>query len=388
MLEPVTLIQLPENMLNLVKNLLGRKYHFLNTIKISRSKLINNYRYLSSLNKGLKIVPVLKSNAYGHGIVQVGKILNQLDPEFLCVDSLHEAYRLQNSGINSPILVMGYINPENLKIKKLPFSYAVYSLDYLKKIHQYQPQAGIHLKVDTGMHRMGIPIPELEDLLIKIKDLKGLKVEGLMSHLATTKDPLFTIQLNNFQQASRLLDKHGIQVRYKHLGASEAILNPKVRSQISKASNIVRAGKAFYGYSTTVDDTHLRPALTLTTTIAQIKKLTRGDLVGYDGTFKVNKNLVMAVLPIGYFDGVDRRLSNRGVVLVNNIVCPIIGRVSMNITTVDISKVNDPQVNQRVVIISDNPKDPNSVGVIAKLCDTIPHEILVHLADSTTRIVE
>lgn len=375
-------------MLNLLRRILGRKYHFLNQIEISKNNLNSNYNYLSSLDKNLQIAPVLKSNAYGHGLVLIAKILEKSSPPFFCVDSLHEAYQLYNSGIKTPILIMGYIDPENLRVKRLPFAYAVYNLDYLKKIHQYQPHAEIHLKVDTGMHRMGILIDELENLLKAIALIPDLKIGGLMSHLATIKGLLFNLQLNNFIRAKNLLAKYGFTPPTFHVGASEAILDPHVRSEMARVSNIIRAGKSLYGISTHTQDNNLRPVLKLTSKIAQIKKIKKGDLVGYDGTFTAKNDMQIAILPIGYFDGVDRRLSNRGSVMVGNTNCKIIGRVSMNITTIDISNVKNPKINQQVEIFSNQQKDPNSIFNIAKICDTIPHEILIHLDSSITRVVK
>src|SRR3989338_5510737 len=357
----------PENMLNFIRKIFGRRYCFLNIIEVSKIDLTKNYQYLRYLNKNLQIAPVLKSNAYGHGLLQVAKVVAEFNPPFICVDSLHEAYHLYKNNIKTPILIMGYINPYNLKVKKLPFSYAVYSLDYLEKIHRYQPQAEIHLKIDSGMHRMGISIDELDMFLEEARKLSGLKIAGLMSHLATINDPLFSMQLRNFQNAKEIVEKFGFKPPMIHLGASEAILNSNIRDKISKVSNIVRVGKALYGYSLTISDSPLKPVLTLKTKIAQIKKLKKGDSVGYDG--------------------IDRRLSNKGSVTVNGVSCKIRGRVSMNVTVVDISKVDQPSVGQEVIVYANNPKCQNSILNTAILCDTIPHEILVHLAESTTRVI-
>src|SRR3990167_2816873 len=131
-----------------IKKLLGRRYEALNRLEISRANLTKNYRYLSSLSRKIKVAPVLKSNGYGHGIINVAKILDPLNPPFFCVDSMHEAYQLTKAGINTPVLITGYTNPENLKIKKLPFSYAVYTLDLAEVINNYQPQTGVHLFLD------------------------------------------------------------------------------------------------------------------------------------------------------------------------------------------------------------------------------------------------
>jgi alanine racemase len=383
-------------MLNPLRKVFKREYLNLNRIEISRSNLIHNYRYLSSLHPHFAIAPVLKSNAYGHGMIEVAQILDSIASlqndrvPFLCVDSLHEAYRIQKAGVKTPILIMGYINPENLKVKKLPFAYAVYDLEMLQVLNKYQKGASIHIKVDTGMHRLGVQLEQLPEFFDEVLACKNLIIEGIMSHFASAKspyDPLYTNQLAEFEKALEMMSSKSIQPKWIHIAATEALINPKVNQDIPKVSNLARAGKALYGYSLTTDDPNLKPVLQLYTHIAQIKHIKKGDKVGYDGIFSATKDMTIAILPIGYNDGVDRRLSNKGSMKIGDVVCPIIGRVSMNITTIDISQVPDPHINQEVQVISSNPHDPNSILNLATLCDTIPHEILVHLDPTTKRVV-
>ncbi len=164
-------------------------------------------------------------------------------------------------------------------------------------------------------------------------------------------------------------------------------MNPETQPIISKVSNLARAGLALYGYSSSSFDKNLKPALTFTTKIAQIKSVLKGEKLGYDGTHVVKKDMSVAVLPIGYYDGVDRRLSNKGIFLVDNTACPILGRVSMNINIIDISKVPNPKVGQEVVVYSKNPQDKNSPINCAKICQTIPYDLLVNLAETTKRVI-
>lgn len=370
-------------MLTLLKKLFHRDYQYLNTIELSRQNLLSNYHYLNTLNPKLKIAPVLKSNAYGHGLVETAQILDRCKAPFFCVDSLHEAYRLQKAGIKTPILIMGYINPANLKIKKLPFSYAIYNLEVAEVLNKYQPEAAVHIKVDTGMHRLGVPLTELEQFITQVQQLPNLNIEGFMSHFASAKsiqDPLFKKQAQNYKKALQIVKKSGLNPKWRHISATEALLNPNTRQVISQFTNLARAGKSLYGYAVHTKDVHLQPVLTLKTHIAQIKTLQPGNTVGYDGAFTAKKRMTIAILPIGYNDGVDRRLSNRGMMKVNGIGCPIIGKVSMNITTIDISQVLNPMINQEVVV-TDN------ISAWAVICDTITHEILIHLDANIKRII-
>lgn len=184
-----------------------------------------------------------------------------------------------------------------------------------------------------------------------------------------------------------ILKKHQINPKWFHIAATGSLVNPGTRPVIASVSNLARAGLAMYGYSSIVFDENLKPALTLMTKIAQIKKVSKGEKLGYDGTYMAKKDMVIGVLPIGYYDGLDRRLSNQGIVLVNNIEYQIIGRVSMNINIVDISRLPSPKVEQDVIVYSNNPKDKNSIANSAKICKTIPYDLLVNLAESTRRVV-
>lgn len=381
-------------------NFFRKRFETLNRIEVSRRDLLHNLSYLSSLDKKIKIAPVVKSNGYGHGIVNVAKALDSLNSPFFCVDSLFEAYQLQKGGIKTPILVMGYTNPENFKIKKLPFSFAVFDLETAKVLNEFQPNCRVHIFVDTGMHREGIPVKDLPNFLTAIKQFNNLVVEGLMSHLASSEnsaDPLFLSQIKQFKKAREIFKKLKVYPKWFHIAATGSLINPQTRPIIASISNLARAGLALYGYSPyymdpsliTQDDAtrHLKPVLNLTTKIIQIKKVKKGEKLGYEGTYTAKKDLTIGILPIGYYDGVDRRLSNKGVFLVDNIECPILGRVSMNINIIDLSKVPNPKIDQEVLVYSSNPKDKNSLINCAKICKTIPYDLLVNLAETTRRIV-
>jgi alanine racemase len=369
-------------MLMLIGRIFGREYYPLNRILVSQNQLLQNYNLLKSANQSVKIAPVLKSNAYGHGIELVGKVLDSQGAPFLCVDSLYEAYQLKKAGIKSQILIMGYIDPRSLKGKKLPFAYAVFELDFAIALNEIQPGCEVHVFVGTGMSREGVPLQELDKFLKELNKLENLKVMGLMSHLASAdnlKSDLNRIQNTNFIKAKKTALKQFPHMKWFHIGGSYALLN-----KFCEGCNVIRCGKALYGL---VEEKFegLKPVLSLTTQIVQIKKINKGAKVGYSETFVSPKEMVIGILPIGYNDGVDRRLSNKGIVRVGNVECKIVGRISMNVTTIDLSEINDPFVGQEVEIFSDNLKDVNSIENAAKICETIPHELLVHLHPSTRR---
>ncbi len=374
-------------MLKSLRQVLGRNYRPLNLIEISRSNLKYNYSYLSSLNKNLKVAPVLKSNAYGHGIIPIARILDKLNPPFICVDSLFEAYALLNANIKAQILIMGYIDPKSLETKSLPLSFSVYDLIQIQSLNKYQPGAKVHIFVDSGMHREGIRTEELEKFADYIKTKTTLKIEGLMSHFAMSdkpKDNQTKKQVEEFKKAKDILNKLGVKPKWIHIANSLGLINNKVLGNIG---NMARVGLAVYGIDPEGKESKLKPILTLKTHIAQIKNLKKGEKTGYDFTFTAGKDMKIAILPIGYFDGVDRRLSSKGFVKIDGEFCPIIGKVNMNITVVDISKIKNPKPGDNVVIFSDIQSDKNSIQNTAKICGTIAYELPIYLSPTTRRVV-
>ena len=335
-----------------IRKLIGHRYEALNRLEISRTNLRKNYRYLASLNRKIKVAPVLKSNAYGHGLVTVAKILDPLNPPFFCVDSIYEAYELYKAGIKSKILIMGYINPKNLAVKPLPFSYVAYSLDQLKEILRYQPEAGVHIFVDTGMHREGVLLSDLPALVSGVPG-EGIKnIEGIMSHFAASdqpKRPETKQQVVNFKKSVSILEKNSIFPKWRHIANSSGLLNNKILG-LDAISNLSRSGIAIYGIDPEGKNRRLKPTIKFITHIVQIKKLAVGAKVGYGLTYTVKKPSLAAILPVGYNDGVDRRLSNQGRVWVNGSACPMIGRVSMNITTVDVTGLKNVKVGAEAEI--------------------------------------
>ncbi len=389
-------------MLSILKGFFGRKFTPLNLITISRQRLIDNYHSLSSINPEIKVAPVLKSNGYGHGIKLVGEVLDKVGAPFLCVDSLYEAFQLSSkAGIKTPVLIMGYIHQKSLKVKKLPFSFAVYDLEHARVLNEYQKGAKVHFFVDTGMHREGITMEGLSEFLNQLKKLKNIEVEGLMSHLADSANPdsiLTQMQLKNFQKAKKAVLDGGFNPRWFHLGGTYGLMN-----KLTAGCNLVRVGRAVYGISDKGEGERvkgkgisLKPVLKHTSRIVQIKKIKKGEKVGYSGTFTAPKDMTIGILPLGYNDGVDRRLSNKGVVGVESdegdggqkiVFCPVIGLISMNVTTIDLSGVKNPVLDMEAVVFSDNAEDPNSVVKLSKKGDILPHEMLIHIAESTKRVV-
>ena len=375
-------------MLNVLNKFFRKSFTPLNLITIHRERLISNYKELSSVNPDISVAPVLKSNAYGHGIRLVGEILDKVGAPFLCVDSLYEAFQLRSkTGVKTPILIMGYIDPKSLEVMHLPFSFAIYDLEHARVLNKFQKGAKVHIFVDSGMNREGVRMEGFEGFLKELKKLKNIEVEGVMSHLADPghpEAPLTKMQIKNFEKARELVAKAGFKPKWFHVGGSYGLLN-----ELTLGCNLVRVGRAIYGIDNMDSklNLNLQPALKHTSKIVQIKHIKKNETVGYNGSFKARGDMVIGILPLGYNDGVDRRLSDKGVVSVDGVECPIIGLVSMNITTIDLSGVKEPFLGQVATVYSDNNKHKNSVVNMAKAGGVLPHEMLIHIAESTKRVV-
>lgn len=370
----------------------------LNTIIISQSRLLENYSFLKNIDPKIAIAPVLKSNAYGHGIEQIGPLLTDPEIPFFCVYSLEEAETLRQSGVSADILIMGGIDPKVIKQKKLDFTFAAFDRDYIALLNEYQPGASIHLYLDSGLHREGVPFGEFEKVLSLVKD-STLSVTGLMSHFACSNDPYCDLtkrQIEDFKKAKQMVLDAGLSPRWFHFGGALALIN-----SVTDECNVIRCGKALFGIglknapSAEIREpeevkhriTHFKPTLQLSTRLIQIKHVKKDEFIGYVETFQAKQDMTIGIIPIGYFDGVDRRLSNTGYMTLSGVLCPIVGMVSMNATIIDISGVSDPKIDDEVIVYSWNAGDKNSLDSAAVFSKTIPQDLLVHLQSSLSRIV-
>ncbi len=373
-------------------------YEPLIKVEISRNRLLHNLDEFRKLDKKNMIAPVLKSNAYGHGLIEIARILEEARKQnkelnetipFFVLDSYFEALALRSKGIKTPLLIIGYNRPEILLNPNLHnISYAITSLETLKQIQKTKKYINIHLKIDTGMHRQGILIEEIDDALEIINANKNINLEGICSHFSDSDntDPEFTKQqISNWNNVVSKLETQYPQIKYFHISNT---YGHKYLDSIK--SNTSRLGIGLYGIADNLDiDIDLKPVLEMKTIITGIKKIKQGQTVGYSNTFVAQKDMTIATVPIGYFEGLDRRLSNKGFFAVNkqDFLCPIIGRVSMNITTIDISGISNPKIGDEVIVISNDSNNKNSIQGIAKIVETIPYEVVVYIPEHLKRVV-
>lgn len=347
-------------------------------VRLSSSRLRGNLAAYRKQFPTIQFAPVLKSNAYGHGIVEVASILDAEEKAFFAVDSLFEATTLRHNGIHSKLLVIGYIRSDDIVATSIETSFILTSLEQLRQIEtKLKKPTLFHLKIDTGMHRQGIMPSELSEALQIIKQNRLIELEGICSHFAdadTEESALTNRQIDLWNTLVARCKEELPAIRYFHIAATAG-----TRYLEKIDCNVARLGIGLYGISTSPTALELKPVLSMQTVISSVRTIEPGETVGYNGTFVAKSPMRIATIPVGYFEGLDRRLSGKGMVLVNGIPCPIIGRVSMNISSIDVSSVPDVALNTPVTVMSNNPEHLNCVNKMAELAGTIPHEILIHI---------
>lgn len=388
-------------MKNLLTWLSKRRFPYepLIKVEISKSAIIHNYLEFTRAFPTTRIAPVLKSNAYGHGLFEIAHILKEAEKNktigeipFIVVDSYFEAVALRSDDIKEKILVIGYTSPETMKNCRIKnISFTIGNIDTLKDISKtISHKISIHIKIDTGMRRQGILPDEIIQATKLLQENKNIVLEGLCTHLsdADNADQTFTNQ--QIILWNQIVDKIKTQfpsIKYFHASNTDG----HNYSDIIQA-NISRLGIGLYGL---VDGNkfspklNLKPALEIKTIITGLKKLRAGESVGYSNTFVAKNDMTIATIPVGYYEGLDRRLSNAGFVEIGplRVMCPIIGRVSMNITCIDVSDCKNISIGDEVIVFSNNPQSKNSIFNIAKICNTITYEISTKIAQHLKRVV-
>lgn len=357
------------------------------TVSISASAILHNLRTYQKEYPGIACAPVLKSNAYGHGLVLIAKILDTEGLPFLVVDSLYEARILRNNGITTPILIIGFVQPENILCNRLSkISYTITSLEQLQAlVISARRPLNVHIKIDTGMHRQGLLPEQISECISTIKNNSFIQLEGICSHFADAenKDVSFTdLQRKTWNEVVSVFKKTFPRIPYIHISGTAGAAHLTTAHE-----NMIRLGIGLYGINPSpFIALPLTPALEMKTVLSSVKPVKKGGHVGYNATYTAEKDMCVATVPVGYFEGVDRRLSNRGSFKIGNTFCPIVGRVSMNITSIDVSEVPHVKMGDSVTIMSAQAGDENSVIHSAKKAGVIPWEILVHIPQHLKRV--
>ena len=373
----------------LFRNIRARRFVYESLVKVvlSKNALLHNLHTFEHRCAPARIAPVLKSNAYGHGLLTIARELDKQKPVFLVVDSYYEALMIKNEGVASEVLIIGYTRPEIIQsAKQAGIIFALVSFDQLKEAAKNITRpTRVHIKIDTGMHRQGIPVDKITEAITILQKNKNIHVEGICSHLADAdiKNSQYTeSQITAWNNIYKTFSAAFPTIKYAHI---EATAGTRYAGEV--AMNVARIGLGLYGIDSHEEpNISLRPVLSMESIVVGIKELKKDEGVGYNQTFHAHTDMKIGVVPVGYFEGIPRALSDRGLVSIKNKACPIIGRVSMNMMSIDISGIDGIAEGDTVEVISNQRESKNSVESIANMCGMIPYEVLVKIPEKIRRV--
>ena len=364
-------------------------------IELDREALARNVEALRAmLPASCALMPAVKADAYGHGAVLIARELNRLGVEAFCVASAGEGEALRRKGVRGEILVLGYTDPSQFDLlHRCRLTQTIVDYPYAEKLNGYGKKLHVHIGVDTGMHRLGIGY-EQADRIRKLFEMKNLEVDGLFTHLGTEegqalKEQSFTdLQAERFYSVADDLERNGYSCPKLHLQSSYGILNyPHL------AEDYARVGIALYGVLSTSRDTGrweeiLKPVLSLKARVACVRRLNCGETAGYGMAFTAQRDMDIATITVGYGDGLPRCLSEgRSFVLINGRKAPVVGRICMDQTIVDVSGIPDVKPGDVAVVIGKSGDKEITAGDLAEWAGTISNEILSRMGARLERVM-
>lgn len=367
-------------------------------VEISKSAATHNlteFRKLVTMDTIL--CPCVKGNAYGHGLVEMAKILGEAGADWLGVNALYEARALRDADISHPIYLLGYVSQENLaEAISLDCRIVVYNIETIDAIGTLNKPVTVHIKVETGNNRQGILPEELEAFISRVQQYPHIRIEGIATHFAniedTTDHAFAEKQLVLFEQAVQMLQEKGIDIPLKHCANTAAtILFKKTHF------NMVRPGIGVYGLWPSTETYvsylkeigngfSLKPVLSWKTRIAQIKMIKAGEYIGYGCTYRTGHDMKLAILPVGYYDGYDRG-AGAGHVLIRGKRAPIRGRICMNIMMVEVTDIPEARLEDDVVLIGNSGDEEITVEQYATWAGTINYEAVTRINERIPRVI-
>lgn len=355
-------------------------------IEVDKSAIKHNFEVFRALiSKEVKLCGVVKSNAYGHDFMQYAHELEKFGIDQIAVDSITEGLRLRKVGITVPILILGYTLPDRMQeAAENNISMAVSTFEGLEAVSKIK-DAKVHIKLDTGMSRQGFQAGQEEDLFNALKKY-DIKVEGVFTHFASAKNPAFPHdtdkQINIFKTWKNIFQENGYSPIFHACATSGTLLYPEAHF------DMVRVGIGLYGLWPSKEAREfcegkikLKPALTWKTIVAEVKEVSAGNKVGYDGTEILEKDAVLAICPIGYWHGFSRKLSGIGRVYLSGAKARVVGRVSMDMIILDVTDM-EVSVGDEVELIGSH----TPVYDMSTLDDTSWYETVTRLNPLIKRI--
>lgn len=378
----------------------------LSYVELSKKNLIHNIKqFRSFVSQDTKIACVVKANAYGHGDIEVVKVLNSY-VDYFQINSIEELEKIKKY-TKKPILVLGYVGVGDIKkaielgciLSVFDFSHAMLINESARRLGKVQK---VHVAIDSHLGREGLMPIDVEIFAKEISKMKNLKVDGVYSHFANIEDTNdfshAQKQIDTYKKAVKEFSKAGLKNHAKggqalktHISATSGVM---VYDKNLGENNIVRIGIGTYGIWPSEDlkkrfekKIKLFPVLSYVTHIAEVKEVPAGETIGYGLTYKTKAKTKIAVIPQGYSNGLTRHMSNNGFVLIKGIRAKILGRIAMNMFVVDVSKILDVKSGDKVTIIGKDGKDEITAEEIAKWQDTLNYEAVTRLSSLLPRVI-
>lgn len=364
------------------------------TAIIDLENLKFNFRSVKSFVGGSPMcMAVIKADAYGHGTKECAVALDQAGADWFGVATLEEAMELRTAGIGKPILCFGGVWPgQESEFLKFDITPLIFDIQTAKRISNAAGigTARVHVKIDTGMGRVGVPFAEAAAFAAELSFLRNLEVEAIMSHFAAADDPDeadFThLQIDRFHAAVAEFQSRGTRPRFLDIANS-----PGAVAFPSSTEDMIRIGGLLFGLGgdvlpPNVEKPELKPVMSLVTKVAQVKRVPPGTTLGYGRTFTAERESVIGTIPIGYHDGYRRGLTNKGRVIINGEYAPVAGRVSMDWTIVDLTDVPEPTVGAEVILIGRQGQRTLLAEDLAREASTISYEITCGISGRIPRV--
>ncbi|MGL2612480.1 alanine racemase [Helicobacter pylori] len=368
-------------------------------VEVNTASLRHNFDVVKSIvPKDACVMAVVKANAYGAGAIKASEIFLQEGANYLGVATLDEALELRSHFSQTPILILGYSPNTNASMLiDNDLSAMVFSLEQAEVFSQMalksQKRLKIHLKIDTGMHRLGLePTFKSIEIVKKIRALKGLEVEGIFTHLSNADANIKTHAKNQMKAFNAFLEQlldQKIEFQYRHAYNSAGILS-LCNGNENRLLNLYRPGIMLYGFYPSNEmkessQTILKNVISLKARIVQIKRVKKGEFIGYGEHFYTNEETLVGVLALGYADGLVRDLGNRIQVAINNQLAPLIGKVCMDQCFVKLNNI-EAKEGDEVILFGDKSAKANDASEIATLLNTIPYETISTLSKRLERV--
>ena len=364
--------------------------------EINLNALVHNFNLIKTMTNGKRIMAVVKANAYGHNVSDIVPILDKAGADSFAVSNIDEALQLRELGIKKPILILGYTPADLVEtLSKNNISQCVYSEEYALMLSQFAVKqnvnVNIHIKLDTGMSRLGFDCRS-DDLIdinsaIYSAKLQNLIFEGIFTHFSVsdrtklTEDGFTDSQYNRFIKSIEIFRSNGLHPKFCHCANSGAIINDR-----EKHLDITRPGIILYGIEPDNSPEFKNgfiPVMTLKSVISMVKEINVGDTVSYGRTYKADKNIKVATVSAGYADGYPRILSNKAYVLINGKKAKILGQVCMDQFVVDVSNIDDVKIGDEVILFGKELP----VNELAEMASTIGYEIVCGISPRVPRII-